>query len=88
MPFSIGGEWIPEPSSKPSQPIKILKEKRRASFVTIIKYLPYEKSELKNICSELKRELGCGGSVKEGTIELQGDQVEAVKKYFKPTVNS
>lgn len=88
MPFTIGGEWVPESSKKPSKPITLRKEKRRSSYVTIIMHLPNEMGELKKICSELKKELGCGGSVKEETIELQGDQVEAVKKYLKSIRNN
>ena len=84
MPFTIGGEWIPESSlSKPAQPIKVRKEKRRSAFVTIIMHLPYENSQLKNICSSLKKRLGCGGSVKGSTIELQGDQIDAVNTFLK-----
>ena len=72
MPFTIGGEWKQGPSpSKPKQPVKVRKEKRRSSFVTIIQHLPYESPELKNICSALKKKIGCGGSVKGDTIELQ-----------------
>jgi translation initiation factor 1 len=83
MPFTIGGEWIPEPSPKSKHPPKIIKEKRRASYVTLILNLPMDEAQLKNLCSTLKQRLGCGGSVKEGKIELQGDQVENIKAYFK-----
>ena len=86
MPFTIGGEWIPEQSSAsstPKQPVKIIKEKRRGSYVTIILHLPGDDSQLKKICSAMKQRLGCGGSVKEGTIELQGDQIESSRVYLK-----
>lgn len=84
MPFTIGGEWVPEPSSAtPKQPIKIIKEKRRGSFVTVILHVPGEESQLKKHCSAMKQRLGCGGSVKDGTIELQGDQVESSRSYLK-----
>ncbi len=84
MPFTIGGEWIPEPTpSSPKQPVKIIKEKRRASYVTVILHLSSDITELKALCSTFKQRLGCGGSVKEGRIELQGDQIEHVKSYFK-----
>ena len=82
MPFTIGGEWIPETSPQPKHPLKIIKEKRRNSFVTLLLNLSTDEAELKRICSTLKQRLGCGGSVKEGRIELQGDQVEIVKAYF------
>ena len=84
MPFTISGDWIPEtPSAKPSKPIKVLKEKRRSSYVTVIMHIPYENPQLKILCAALKKRLGCGGSVKEEQIELQGDQIDAVKIYFK-----
>jgi translation initiation factor 1 len=84
MPFTIGGEWIPEPSpSQPKQNVKIIKEKRKASYVTLILNLSQEDSHLKSLCSKFKQRLGCGGSVKEGRIELQGDQVQQVKAYLK-----
>jgi len=82
MPFTINGEWIPEPISKPKHPVKIIKEKRRASYVTLILNLPMDESRLKTLCSKLKQRLGCGGSVKKEHIELQGDQVENVKGYL------
>lgn len=84
MPFNIGGEWIPEPApKKASQPVKVRTEKRGSSTVTVIMHLPYENSQLKNICSSLKKRIGCGGSLKDGIIELQGDQVDVVKQYLK-----
>lgn len=84
MPFTIGGEWIPETTPKANKkPVKVVKEKRRGSFVTIIMYVSEENVELKKFCSDLKQRLACGGSVKEGHIELQGDQVEAVKIQLK-----
>lgn len=85
MPFTIGGEWIPEstPTLKPKHPIKIIKEKRRGSYVTLILNYSLNEAELKQICSTLKQHFGCGGSVKEMRIELQGDQIENVKAYLK-----
>lgn len=83
MPFTIGGEWIPEPASpQHKHPIKVIKEKRRGSCVTLILHLPQQAAQLKQLCSTLKQRLGCGGSVKEERIELQGDQIELVKAYL------
>lgn len=33
-------------------------------------------SDLKELASELKREVGAGGTVRDGTIEVQGDHAE------------
>jgi translation initiation factor 1 len=83
MPFTIGGEWIPEPSlSQPKDKVKVIKEKRRGSFVTVIINLPHSPAEMKKLCSEMKHRLGCGGSVKDGRIELQGDQTGHVKEFL------
>ena len=83
MPFTIGGDWIPEPSITNTPQVNVIKEKRKGSFVTLILYLNQDAAELKKTCSLLKQRLACGGSVKEGQIELQGDKIEAVKKYLK-----
>ncbi|MCE2982543.1 MAG: translation initiation factor [Parachlamydia sp.] len=84
MPFTIGGEWIPDkPAPQPHKPLKIFKEKRGSSIVTLIRNLPLSSKEMKELCSALKRHLGCGGAIKDDHIELQGDKVEAAKKYLK-----
>jgi translation initiation factor 1 len=85
MPFTIGGEWKPEeqPKVKPKHPVKVVKEKRGNATVTLLLNLSLKPDELKQLCSKLKQTLGCGGSVKEGKIELQGDKVEAAKEYLK-----
>lgn len=79
MPFTIGGEWVPEKSNTPKKPVKIRKERRGNTLVTIISHLPLEADGLKALCSKLKQKLGCGGSVKSDCIELQGDKIEQVK---------
>ncbi len=83
MPFTIGGDWIADPSQSPQKsPIKVVKEKRRGSYVTLILNIGQHQVDLKKICSGLKQRLACGGSVKKETIELQGDQVENAKIYL------
>lgn len=85
MPFNIAGDWIPEktPIKKPSRPIKVIKERRGQSIVTIILNLPMNEKELKEFCSQLKQQLGCGGCVKNDAIELQGEKIEQIKKIIK-----
>lgn len=81
MPFTFSGEWIPEKKEYP--PIKIFKEKRKGSYVTLIKHIPLEGEELKQFISELKRHLASGGAIKEGVIEIQGDKVEPTRLFLK-----
>ena len=46
---------------------------RKGKGVTIIEGAPVTKAELKHLGRELKAKCGCGGTVKNNTIELQGD---------------
>lgn len=52
--------------------------------VTVIYELDLPESSLKELCTRLKKLCASGGTVKQGTIEIQGDHadrlVEALKK--------
>ena len=37
-----------------------------------------DQSDLKELASELKREVGAGGTVSDGTIEVQGDHADRI----------
>ncbi len=41
-----------------------------------------EELHMQNLVHELKQFLSCGGAVKDGVIELQGDQRERVETFF------
>ena len=49
---------------------------RGGKTVTTIQGLCLTASELKDLTAALKKRCGCGGSLKGGVIEIQGDQVE------------
>ena len=49
------------------------KEKRRGKIVTIVKPFYLSKNELQSILKKLKKSLGVGGTVKNDTLEFQGD---------------
>lgn len=49
---------------------------RGGKTVTTISGVPLPEAELKELASALKRRCGTGGSLKEGVIEIQGDQVQ------------
>jgi len=59
------------------------KEKRRGKVVTIVKPFYLRKSALQNLVKTLKKKLGTGGTVKENTLEFQGDIPEQVRKHLK-----
>jgi translation initiation factor 1 len=51
---------------------------RGGKGVTVIAGVPLAGAELEKLASELKRRCGSGGTVKEGTIEIQGDHRDAI----------
>lgn len=51
---------------------------RKGKGVTVISGLPLAEAELKEVASRLKQLCGTGGTLKEGVIEIQGDQREKV----------
>lgn len=68
---------------KSSQPagdgiVRIRRESkgRGGKTVTVINGIPVDEAGLKEIATLLKKRCGTGGSVKDGVIEIQGDQRE------------
>ncbi|GAL13878.1 translation initiation factor SUI1-related protein [Vibrio astriarenae] len=52
---------------------------RKGKGVCIVKGLDLDDAPLKLLAAELKKVCGCGGSVKDGTIEIQGDNRDKIK---------
>jgi len=67
---------------KSSQRIKILTDKKRyGKIVTLI--TGFEKDvDIKKIAKQMKNKLACGGTSKEGIIELQGDHTKKVNEIL------
>jgi translation initiation factor 1 len=51
---------------------------RRGKAVTVVRGLSLGAGELDDLARELKRLCGTGGTVKDGVIEIQGDQRDRV----------
>jgi translation initiation factor 1 len=49
---------------------------RGGKTVTTISGVPLAEEPLKALASALKKRCGCGGALKDGVIEIQGDHVE------------
>jgi len=47
---------------------------RKGTGVTLVKGLPLDQAELESLASRLKRLCGVGGTVRDGVIEIQGEQ--------------
>jgi translation initiation factor 1 len=72
----------PEPAGPPagSGRVRVRRETsgRRGKAVTTISGVPLDEDGLRTLAGRLKKRCGVGGSVKDGVIELQGDQRETV----------
>lgn len=52
---------------------------RKGKGVCVVTGLDLEDEALAKLAAELKKKCGCGGSVKEGDIEIQGDKRDVIK---------
>ena len=46
---------------------------RQGKGVTVVTGVPLPPAELADLCTQLKKQCGSGGAVKDGVIEIQGD---------------
>ncbi len=69
-----------ETLAREEQTITITVSKRRfGKLATSIKGLNEKEIDLKDLTKKLKSKLACGGTMKNGLIELQGNHVEKIK---------
>ncbi|WP_010885833.1 stress response translation initiation inhibitor YciH [Pyrococcus horikoshii] len=68
---------------KEQQRIKVYIERARYGKVkTIIEGIDEKEFDLEEIAKKLKAKLACGGTAKNGRIELQGDHRDRIKKLL------
>ncbi|KJG12434.1 translation initiation factor Sui1 [Photobacterium iliopiscarium] len=87
--FSTETGRIKEEKEQPVRPkgdgiVRIQRETkgRKGKGVCIVSGLDVEDTQLKLIAAELKKVCGCGGSVKDGKIEIQGDKRDVIKAHL------
>ena len=69
-----------ETISKESQKVKVLVVRRRfGKEVTVINGIDSKSVNINSIAKKLKGMLACGGTVKDGKIELQGNHRDKIK---------
>lgn len=69
-----------ETIAKESQKIKVYLEKKRFNKIyTIVEGIDEKEINLKDIGKTLKSGLACGGTIKGGRVELQGNHIQKVK---------
>ena len=58
-------------------------ENRAGKYVTVVSGLhTYGSDRLNAMAKEWKTHCGAGGTVKNGIIEIQGDQVKTIREWF------
>ncbi|WP_210450409.1 stress response translation initiation inhibitor YciH [Vibrio crassostreae] len=64
--------------------VRIQKETkgRKGKGVSVVTGLDLDDALLKLMAAELKKVCGCGGSVKDGNIEIQGDARDKIKAHL------
>ena len=92
MDADFDDEWSSDNKNKPAKKISteikapekhqlhFAKEKRRGKVVTIVKPFYLEKKELQALLKILKKKLGTGGTVKEESLEFQGEIQDTLRK--------
>lgn len=72
-----------ETIAKESQKILVyLEAKKFRKNYTIVEGIDAKEIDLKDLAKRLKSELACGGTIKKGKIELQGEHRQKVKKIL------
>jgi len=59
-----------------------LEKKKFGKIYTTIEGIEEKEIGLKDLLKKLKNKLACGGTIKDGVIELQGDHAKEVKKIL------
>ena len=62
--------------------LRVEKAGRGGKTVSVVYDLPRNAAFLKELCQELKRACGTGGTVLEGAVELQGDLRERIREIL------
>ena len=80
---------IDEPIAAPVRPkgdgvVRIQRQTsgRKGKGVCLITGVALDDAELTKLAAELKKKCGCGGAVKDGIIEIQGDKRDLLKSLL------
>ncbi len=94
MGADFGDEWSSDNKNRPSKKVSteikapekhqlhFAKEKRRGKVVTIVKPFYLDKVALQALLKTLKKKVGTGGTVKDDSLEFQGDIPDVLRKYI------
>ena len=70
-----------EPAKKSDGIVRIMRDRKQrgGKTVTVITGVPVSEEALTGLAQQLKKLCGSGGTVKDGTIEIQGDHCDKVQ---------
>ena len=84
--YSTDTGRIEEPKEKAERPkgdgiVRIQRQTsgRKGKGVCLVTGLDLDDADLAKLAAELKKKCGCGGAVKDGIIEIQGDNRDLIK---------
>ncbi|MBW9440731.1 stress response translation initiation inhibitor YciH [Enterobacter roggenkampii] len=87
--YSTESGRIDEPKAKVERPkgdgiVRIQRQTsgRKGKGVCLISGIDLDDAELTKLAAELKKKCGCGGAVKDGVIEIQGDKRDLIKSLL------
>lgn len=87
--YSTESGRIAEPKAAPERPkgdgiVRIQRQTsgRKGKGVCLITGVDLNDDELSKLAAELKKKCGCGGAVKDGVIEIQGDKRDLIKSLL------
>jgi translation initiation factor 1 len=94
MGSNFSNEWSSNNREKPNKKVSIeikepnkhqlhfSKEKRRGKTVTIVKPFHLSSDKLKALLKTVKKRLGTGGTIKEESLEFQGEVKENLREVL------
>lgn len=82
LPNCVCGKAAPQKSGDGIARIRRETKGRGGKAVTVIEGLPVSPEILKDTAKRLKQRCGVGGAVKDGNIEIQGDQRATCKEVL------
>lgn len=87
--YSTDTGRIDEPKAVPERPkgdgiVRIQRQTsgRKGKGVCLITGIDQDDAELTKLAAELKKKCGCGGAVKDGVIEIQGDKRDLIQSLL------
>lgn len=80
---------VNQPEAAPQRPkgdgiVRIQRQTsgRKGKGVCLISGIDQDDAALSKLAAELKKKCGCGGAVKDGVIEIQGDKRDLLKQLL------